>query len=245
MNTLCARPTMLLSPILAGWALGCVLLASPGLARAQGEPAVGELTAQVTELARRSAQAAPGLRVAVEPGTLDPRLKLAPCQKVETYLPPGFTPWGKTRIGLRCLQGSTRWNVYLPITVKVFGRALVAVNPMPVGALLTMADLREDEIDLAADRSPAVLAPEEAIGRTLTRAVSAGDSLRQNDLKARQWFAAGDTVRIHAVGPGFSVQSEGQAMTPGLDGSAARVRIDNGRIVSGTAVGERLVELRL
>jgi Tfp pilus assembly protein PilN len=38
--------------------------------------------------------------------------------------------WGKSRIGLRCTQGRTPWNVYLPIVVKVWGRALV----VPAGA---------------------------------------------------------------------------------------------------------------
>jgi flagella basal body P-ring formation protein FlgA len=74
---------------------------------------------------------------------------------------------------------------------------------------------------------------------------SAGEDLRQNLLRARQWFAAGETVQLVAVGPGFSVQSEGQAITPGLDGSPVRVRTESGRIVTGLPVGERRVELRL
>jgi flagella basal body P-ring formation protein FlgA len=244
MKTLTAWLRALLVPVLIGLAAGLALLCAAPSARAQPAPG-DDLTTQATQLALHSAPVRSGVRVEVEAGTLDPRLKLAPCQKVDTYLPPGFTPWGKTRVGLRCVLGSVRWNVYLPITVKVWGRALVAAAALPAGSVLTADDLRETEIDLAADRQAAVTAPAEAIGRHLTRPLAPGQSLRQGDLRARQWFAAGETVRLVAVGPGFSVQGEGQAITAGLDGSPVRVRTDTGRIVSGLAVGERRVELRL
>ena len=49
--------------------------------------------------------------------------------------------------GLRCVQGPLLWNVYLPITAKVYGRTLVATTALPAGALLTADDLRVAEID--------------------------------------------------------------------------------------------------
>ncbi|HRI19241.1 MAG TPA: flagella basal body P-ring formation protein FlgA, partial [Burkholderiaceae bacterium] len=72
-----------------------------------------------------------------------------------------------------------------------------------------------------------------------------GQPLRQADLRARQWFAGGDTVQIVAVGNGFRISSEGQALGPGLEGQPARVRMEGGRIVTGLPAGERIVELRL
>src|SRR5688572_30171507 len=81
-------------------------------------------------------QAGAGFRVEVEVGRLDARLRLAPCQRIEPYLPANSRLWGRTRIGLRCAQGASPWNVFLPITVKVFGRALVAAAPLPVGTTL-------------------------------------------------------------------------------------------------------------
>ena len=50
---------------------------------------------------------APGaVRVEIEPGRLDPRLRLAPCERIEPYLPPGARAWGRSRVGLRCVQGA-------------------------------------------------------------------------------------------------------------------------------------------
>ena len=84
-----------------------------------------------------SAGLAPGaMRVEVEPGRLDPRLRLAPCERVEPHLPPGAQAWGRTRVGLRCTEGPKPWNVYLPVTVKVFAPALVAAAALPAGTVL-------------------------------------------------------------------------------------------------------------
>ncbi len=185
------------------------------------------------------------LRVDVQFGTLDARLRLAPCEQIQPYLPPGTKLWGRSRIGLRCLQGPTRWNVYLPVTVKVFGPALVATRALPVGSVLAAGDLAQAEVDLAEDASVALRQRELAVGRTLARALQPGASLRQSHLQARQWFAAGETVVVVAQGRGFAVSGEAQALTPGIEGQPARVRTGQGRVISGTPVGERRVEVNL
>jgi len=101
------------------------------------------------------------------------------------------------------------------------------------------------ELDWAADNSPVFTRADALPGRTLARAVGAGQALRNADLRPRQWFAAGDTVRIDAAGSGFAVSGEGQAMSPGLEGQPVRVRTESGRIVSGLPTGERRIEVVL
>jgi flagella basal body P-ring formation protein FlgA len=69
--------------------------------------------------------------------------------------------------------------------------------------------------------------------------------LRQSHLKPRQWFAVGDLVKVVAIGPGYRVGSQGQAQTPGLEGQAARIKMESGRTLTGMPVADRLVELPL
>jgi flagella basal body P-ring formation protein FlgA len=237
-------------------AAAALLLALAGtLSRAQmaaaAEPAGGldsGLEQQVRALAlssTKAASAAAAPRVEVSVGQLDPRLRLAPCQHVEPYVPDGMRMWGKSRIGLRCTQGPSKWNVYLPITVRVFGTALVASNGVSAGAVLTAEDLAQAEVDLAEDNSAPLVNADLAVGRTLTRALKAGQSLRQSHLKAHQWFAAGETVTVLAQGDGFSVAGEAQALNPGIEGQPVRVRTESGRVLTGLPVGERRVELPL
>lgn len=203
----------------------------------------GTLQQQAKQFASTSLRAGQGRRVEIEVGALDPRLRLAPCEQIEPYLPANARLWGRSRIGVRCLQGPTRWNVFLPVTVKVFAPALVASRALPAGTLLAEGDLTQAEVDLAEDASNALFQPGQALGRVLERPVPAGRSLRQSHLKPRQWFAAGETVQVLALGPGFRVAGEGQALTPGTEGQPVRIRTESGRILTALAVGERRVEV--
>ena len=237
------------------WLVACL-----GMSAALAQDAVlgSGLEAQVRQLALHSLQApavdaAPSLpaaalatpRIEISIGQLDPRLRLAPCERIEPYLPEGVRLWGKARIGLRCLQGASKWNVYLPITVKAFGPALVAVGAAAAGSVLTAGDLALAEVDLAEDASPALSNNLLTVGRVLARPLKAGQSLRQSHLKLRQWFAAGDTVNVVAQGAGFSVAGDAQALTNGIEGQPARVRTEGGRVLTGLPVGERRMELSL
>jgi flagellar basal body P-ring formation protein FlgA len=210
-------------------------------------PVEAALDQQVRQLALQSVRSGTAgvSRVEVALGTLDPRLKLAPCDKVEPYLPPGVRLWGKSRIGLRCTHGSSAWNVYLPITVKAWGNALVARAVLPAGSVLAATDLAQAEVDLAEDPSMAMSDAASAVGRTLQLAMLPGQSLRKAHLKARQWFAAGDTVQVLARGPGFSAASSGEALTAGIEGQSARVRTEGGRVLVGQPVAENRMELAL
>ena len=239
--------------VLALAALGLLAAAGPASAAdpasapaAADEAAVG-LGGAIAKQAREFVQdngARPGMRVEVEVGALDPRLRLAPCERIEPYVPSGTRLWGKTRIGLRCTQGATPWNVYLPLTVKVFGPGVTSTAALPAGTKLTAADVQAAEVDIASRGAP-ITELHGAIGRTLARPIVPGQPLRAADLRRRQWFAAGETVSIIAVGAGFRVSGEGQALGPGFEGQAARVRTESGRIVIGRPVAERRIEITM
>ena len=217
---------------------------------AAGAQLTDALRAEVHRMAQDAALAVWGSsskapRVDVTVGALASNLKLAPCSQVVPYLPAGTRPLGRSRIGLRCTQGGVHWNVSVPVTVRLWGNALVVTASLPAGTVLEAQHLSTAEVDLA-ERSDAALGDAaQATGRTLQRSLAAGEALRQGDLRARQLFSAGDTVRIVAVGPGYAVSSEGQALGAGLEGQAARVRTEGGRIISGTATGGRRVEVPL
>jgi len=185
-----------------------------------------------------------GARLEVEVGVLDPRLKLAPCARITPYLPAGTRLWGRARVGLRCDEGA-RWNVFVPVTVRVFATTWTVNQSLPAGSVLQASHLQQAQADLAAEPSPVLRDPPSAVGRTLARAMRPGQPLREADLKLRQWFAAGDTVRVITLGTGFSISADGQALNAGIDGQTAKVRIDGGRVVSGRATAEHRIEVAL
>lgn len=189
------------------------------------------LEAQVRAWATPATTDAAAPRVEVEFGSLDPRLRLAPCRSIEPHLPVGQRLWGRSRIGLRCTDGPVRWNVYLPVTVHVYGQALVATRMLPAGQEIGPGDVNLAAADWAAEPAPVILRPQDAIGRRTAFALQPGEALRTNRLQRRQWFSAGDPVRVSARGDGYAVSQQGVAMTPGIEGQAARIRTDNGKVL--------------
>jgi len=219
-----------------------------GAARAQAQDAT---TSVVTEsqawvdqaLAATRPQGAAPLRMSVTVGALDSRLTLAPCAAVEPYVPAGMRLWGKTRIGVRCIDGITRWNVFLPVQVRAFGLAWVIRGDVAAGRVLTEDDVVQTEVDWALDNQAILADPALWLGQTATRALTTGQALRQGMVRPAQVFQAGATVRVLAQGPGFVVSSDGQALSAGVVGALARVRIDNGRILSGIVLDMRTVRV--
>ena len=240
-------------PCLAGLtlALGLVGSLAPLPALAQTGPLVTLLApqqlAQALELASQSAQAlAPAkARIVVTPGQLDPRLKLAPCSDIQAFMPAGVPAWGRSRVGLRCAKGQVGWQVYLPIQVEVWAWAPVLVHALPAGAQLDESMLASAEVNWAASSTSPHQHTSTLLGRVLARPVPAGQALWATDLKSRQWFGQGDTVRIVAQGSGFAISTEGTAMGVGLEGQTVRVKTESGRIISARPVGARQVELSL
>jgi flagella basal body P-ring formation protein FlgA len=185
------------------------------------------------------------LRMEVSVGELDRRLKLAPCERVEPYIPAGTQLWGKTRLGLRCVQGVSRWNVFLPVTVRAFGPAWVVKGQVAPGATLSESDAMMMEVDWAESNSPVVANQADWLGQTATRMLSTGQPLRQDMVKAAQVFQAGAQVRVVAVGTGFEIATSAQALSAGVIGQSARVRMDNGRVATGQVMDGRTVRLAL
>lgn len=227
---------------------GAVAILLPAVALAQAvDPGAGLLRDTQVWLdqavaAARPTGAAP-LRMEVNVGLLDSRLSLAPCARIEPYIPPGSRLWGKTRIGVRCLEGSARWNVFLPVQVRAFGQAWVVKTDVPMGKALADEDVVLAEVDWAQENSPILGDPALWLGQTATRPLTTGQTLRQGMVRPAQVFQAGATVRVLAQGPGFVVSADGQALSAGVVGSQARVRIDSGRILSGMVLDGRTVRV--
>ena len=185
------------------------------------------------------------LRMEVAVGELDRKLRLAACQEVEPYLPPGTRLWGKTRLGLRCLRGEVKWNVFLPITVKAFGPAWAIKGGVAQGSLLSEADAMQVEADWAELNSSVVANLPDWVGQTAARALSTGQVIRQDMVRPTQVFQAGEQVRVVANGGGFEIATSGFAVSAGVVGQSARVRMDNGRVLTGQVVDSRTVRLAL
>jgi flagellar basal body P-ring formation protein FlgA len=226
--------------------LWCCGFPSLALAQAENLDALRD-TAQkwVTATLTQTAANGPGLRYTAEVGAADSRLRLASCSRVEAYLPPGARLWGRNRVGVRCVDGLARWNVTLPVQVQAWGKAWVMRSQVPVGQTLTASDVLEQEVDWAEDNRQVLSDSTLWEGQTAARLLSTGQTLRDGMVRPTQVFQAGATVKVVAQGPGFQISSEAQALSAGVVGQPARVRMENGRVTSGLVLDIRTVEIAL
>ncbi|HMN84305.1 MAG TPA: flagellar basal body P-ring formation chaperone FlgA, partial [Burkholderiaceae bacterium] len=171
------------------------------------------------------------------------RPRLPACARFEPFVPPSARLWGPSHIGVRCVEGGS-WTMMVPVTVSVYGPALVADRPLAAGAAADPDSFRIDQVDLTAARGAPVADPAQLAGRALARPLRAGEPLRAQDLRVLQTVAAGDPVRIRLVGPGFTVSSDGFALAGAGEGQSLRVRTGTGRLLVGT-VHDRVVEVKL
>lgn len=188
---------------------------------------------------------APGVRRQIVVGAPDARLQLAACERLEPFLPPGVQLWGSTRLGVRCLQGPKRWSVFLPVQVQAWGPAWVLKGQVLPGQVLDAQDALRSEVDWAQAHSAVLTETADWVGKTATRLLGPGQALRQDMVRAAQVFAAGAQVRVVAQGSGFAITTQGWAVSPGVVGETARVRTDNGRVLTGLVQGDGSVRLAI
>ena len=220
--------------------IGAAVLSSAPL-RARSAPAEGP--AQMLKIyLERATTGLPG-RVEVNVGTLDERVKLAPCNQVEPYIPRGSRLWGRSSIGLRC-HDAAGWNVFLPVDIRVYAKALIASRSIGTGQIPGDADVREEEIDLTRESGVLVSQLVQLAGKTTARPLAAGQILKQEYFRAPAAVDAGDTVRVQFIGAGFAISTSGRALSQAAEGQSVRVQTDTGRFLQGIARNGRIVELR-
>lgn len=231
-----------------GIAANGMRLAAACLALAAASPCAGAADAEqsVRLMLESEATRLPG-RVEVEIGRIDERVKLAPCDNPEPFVPNGSRLWGKTMLGVRCRDAgmaTPRWSVLVPVQIRVFALAPVANRPLTQGSSLAEEDYRMEEVELTREAPGILNDPTAVADQIITRNIAAGAALRRDHFRPRPVVAPGDPVKLVYLGAGFTVSSHGKALHAGLDGQTVRVQSESGKIVSGTARPGRVVEMK-
>ena len=91
-----------------------LLMAAPALA---ADAAALERVRQMAEAAARLA-APRHARGGGRPAAPTLRLRLAPASRCNPTCRPAWAMWGRTRVGLRCVDGVARWAITVPVRVK-------------------------------------------------------------------------------------------------------------------------------
>ncbi len=227
--------------------LACLVLASATVAAQESAAPPVETGKSVAERVREFVGAElvrtrPQLRAEVSVGDVDSRLRLAACEHTEVFLRPGSRLWGNSFVGYRCLQ-RPGWSISIPVMVRLYGPALIAVQPLPAMQPISATALRLAEADLTGEPGGVVKDPEELQDKVCVRALEVGQAIPLNALRRLPAVSQGESVKLVGIGSGFSITTEGTALATAAPGEMVRVRTESGRTIAGIAQKGRVVEV--
>lgn len=191
----------------------------------------------------RKRQTEPLSQVQIEVGKIDPRLKLASCDQLENFLPPGTKEWGKITVGVRCLNPKP-WTLYVAATIRVFGDYVRTTRPLSAGQQLSESDLHLAKGEISNFSPGLVTRLDNAVGKTLSNSQAAGVSVHQQMFKLIPLIQSGQAVKIFTRGAGFVASNDGIAMSNAAEGQVAKARTHSGQIISGYVTAAGSIEIR-
>lgn len=214
-----------------GIGLALVLLSLSTLVHAAGQQDPAALQTHAEQFLKTQTGGQPGkVSIQVKPARVD----LPACAALDAFQPVGDRRIGRISVGVRCLA-PTPWTVYLSAQVSVVGPYAVTLQPLPANHVLSAADFTLREGDLGSLPADVVTQVDGLVGYRTVSGLAAGAPLRTALLRPPLAVQQGQTTRVVLKGPGFSVQSEGQALANASRGDRVRVKTRSGQVISGIA----------
>jgi flagella basal body P-ring formation protein FlgA len=195
----------------------------------------------VANFAAASSRALPG-RVEISVGTIDPRLALTQCAMPEAFVPAGTRLWGTTNVGVRCRTPAV-WTLYVPVTVRVFDKVLLAARPLDRGKLIEQHDLLMQERDLTLFAAGTVSNLDHVVGKVLRNPLGAGMPVRADFLRGEYLVTPGQPVKLVCRINGLIVTSEGKSLGNAAHLDGVSVRAYGGQIRRGVVTAAGVVEI--
>jgi flagella basal body P-ring formation protein FlgA len=183
-----------------------------------------------------------GNRATFTVGSIDPRLSVPACATMDVFVPPGGRLWGNSSVAVRCAAPAP-WTLYVSVAVRISGTYVAAARALTAGQTLSSSDVTAVQGDLTQSAAPLVSDISDALGKTLSAPVAAGQPLRADALRIMPAILQGQTVKLVSQGPGFRVSAEGKAIANAAAGQVAQVRTATGQTVSGVVRADGSVEV--
>lgn len=164
------------------------------------------------------------------------------CRNLNVTMDTNARPWGKTHVNVRCTAGST-WSLYVPVDIHVLVDYVVSARPLRAGQVISAADIRQRQGDLA-DLPQGILTDlTQAIGQLSRVSLPADRPLRADMLLQPLVVKQGQNVKVVSGGVSFQVSSDGRALNNAAVGQVIQIRLASGQVISGIAQKDGTVSI--
>lgn len=228
----------------AATAIAMLLLKAPhALAAGYADP---EAIRSAAADAVRAAAGAQARGLVVEPGTLDPRLRLAACElPLRGQVALDGQLRDRTTIGVHC-DGVNRWVVYLSVALYSEVPVLVAQRALPAGSAPDAASFAVVTRRLPGLASQYIGDAAQLAGQRLRRTVAMGEALDAGALLVAPVVHRGQQLTLLAHAAGMDVRVTVVALSDGRPDELIRVQNPSSRrIVEATVRSSQLAEVSL
>jgi flagellar basal body P-ring formation protein FlgA len=121
------------------------------------------------------------------------------------------------------IDGKPARRLLVSATIEVAAKVVVAALPLARNQLITEADVRIEERDLARLPEGAITKLRDVVGKRTRQGISAGTPLHSRLIETPAIIKRGAMVTILAQSPSLSVAAQGQAKEDGAVGNQIRV----------------------
>lgn len=185
-------------------------------------------------------------KVKVTSGPLDSRLNLKLCadDKLSIFNPYQTPMSSTTTMGIRCLEPTNRWALYVPVRVSILKTVLVAKRSLAKGTQIKSTDLYQQEQDAQKLKQGYFTDPSEVIGQVCKNNISPDTPLNTYNIELSKLVLRGEQVTIVLKNGPLRVSMDGIAMSDGVLGDAIKIKNNSSkRIIEAKVVGRKQVKV--
>lgn len=188
----------------------------------------------------------PGENVEVIVGHLDSRLRLPKCStKIRPFLPHRTQGTRITTVGVTC-DGTHRWNVYVPVEVKIYTPVAVASRNLVKGHLINKDDVHMVKRNRRRLRNGYYRSVHSVVGHVAARNIRSGVVFTQRNVQAPVVIRRGQEVTIVARTGTLQVEMRGIAKSNGQLNQRIKVMNKSSkRLIEAVVIGRDKVEVNI
>jgi flagellar basal body P-ring formation protein FlgA len=177
-------------------------------------------------------------------GRLDSRLRLKKCGlPLESYTTQEQKRMGRITVGVRC-TGATPWSLFVPVTVKVMAKIVVAKRGMTRGSIIGADDITTEQRDISKLHRGFIEEAKAVVGKKLRQRIRQNQVLTPYQLDDPVAIKRNTRVIIQASEESVRVRMAGKALQNGSLGQTIRVKnTSSDREIDAKVIAPGIVEV--
>lgn len=187
-------------------------------------------------------------KVSVSAAKIDSRLKLKACaeDKLEVFNPYQSSLLNTNTMGIRCVQDSNHWKLFVPINVEVLKTVLLSKQALKRGTALNEDNFYPAEMNAQKLKQGFFTNPKELLGLVCKKDIPPDTPLNPYNVELAKVVLKGQEVSISASRGSLSVNMKGTALSDGCIGDVIKVKnTSSKKIIEAQVLGDQKVKVTL